>query len=552
MKIICACLNSKYIHSSLAPWCIKAGVDAFCHNNVSVKVMESTINGSITAFADEIIAQKPDIVALSCYIWNISKTLILAEYIRNNHTCLIVLGGPEVSFCGESLLDKYSFIDFISCGEGEWSFSSLINCLSEKKDLTDSEGLIFRDSKGNIIKTNLNSHNEMPPSPYCDEYFNALNGRIAYIEASRGCPYRCSYCLSGNVGKFRLFDIEAIKQSLILLASSSTKTVKFVDRTFNASYKHANLILEFIRENFADRRICFHFEIAADILHEETISILQNMPKGLVQLEIGIQSFNEKTLSHINRKTDLNKLCYNIKRLQLNKNLHIHTDLIAGLSYETLESFKESFNKAFALNSDMLQLGFLKLLNGSSMKEDKEKYPSEHSSEPPYEIISNPWLSPNELYEIKCCETALEKLYNSGRFILTINYLLNELNISPFDLFRNFSYVNNLTGISLTELTDKLYSHFSPFCSNEELKEVILCDLISIKSNIKLPQQLTSYDKNYKKFKKFFSEKFKCNVKIVILNSCSKIYVVPEKLSLNTRGRYEGLYYSINEIELKP
>lgn len=551
MKVICACLNARYIHSALAPWCLKAGVEAFCDDNVTVKVMESTINADINDFADRIIDEKPDILALSCYIWNINMTLFLAEKISNEYSCKIVLGGPEVSFCAEDILRKYRYIDYISCGEGEWSVSAFVNAINNNSDLSSAEGLVFRDETDNVIINPVIYHDEIPPSPYCDDYFNSLNGRIAYIESSRGCPYSCSYCLSGNIGKLKLFNIQQVKEEIRLLAASTAITVKFIDRTFNASAEHANEILKYIYDNFANSGICFHFEIAGDILKEDTINILRNMPQGLVQLEIGIQSFNEKTLSYINRKTNLKKLSENLNKLQKNGNIHIHTDLIAGLPFEDLSSFKTSFNNAYHLRPDMLQLGILKLLHGSEMKNNSKKYPAIHSSIPPYEIICNPWVSEDDIFDIKNCEKALDKLYNSGRFLLTIEFLLNALNCNPFELFSNFGKNNDLDGISLTELSEKIFTYFSDLCDSVVLKEKICCDLISVKSNIKLPSVLSSYDVNYKKYKKYFSEKFRCNVKIVLLNSCNKIYVVPQNLSMDTKGRYHGLSFSIDDIKEK-
>ncbi len=352
------------------------------------------------------------------------------------------------------------------------------------------------------------------------------------------------------MGKLKLFDIEQVKRNLLALVKSGSKTIKFIDRTFNANIRHANEILEFIYNNFKNSGTCFHFEFSGDIIKEETLIILEKMPKGLIQLEIGIQSFNEETLSYINRKTDLIRLTQNIDRIINYENIHVHTDLIAGLSLENFDSFRISFNKAFDLHPHMLQPGFLKLLHGSQMSEDKQRYPAVYSQRPPYEIIRNNWLSEDEIQEIKYCESALDKLYNSGRFILTVDFLIKELKLSPFDFFRDFGSKIPVSGMSLKELCEKLYNTYSESCCSEKLKEIICCDLISTKANVRIPDMLTSYNINYKKYKKYFSEKYKCNVRLVILDSSSRLYVVSLNSKQDLRKRYTGEYFNQNDIKL--
>ena len=315
MKVIISCLNSKFVHASLSPWCLAAGVREFCRETHDVSVLESTINGDTESFACKIINGKPDVVAFSCYIWNIMKTLEICRFIKENHDCKIVLGGPEVAYRSKDVLEKYNYIDFVLSGEGEWTFPDFLDNLSG--NLASISGLTYRQN-GEIIVAPEKEYADTPPSPYSDEFFENLNGRIAYIETARGCPYRCAFCLSGRCSPLRFFDMQRVKEDIIKLSNSGTQTVKFVDRTFNANAERANEILLFIKENCGKdipRNVCFHFEIAGDILKESTLEILSSMPQGTVQLEIGMQSFNEETLKIINRKTNTEKLIENIKKL---------------------------------------------------------------------------------------------------------------------------------------------------------------------------------------------------------------------------------------------
>ncbi len=547
MKVIIACLNSKYIHASLSPWCLLAGVREFAKGEYDATVMESTINGDIKDFADKIINEKPDIVAFSCYIWNITKTLGICEIINEKHNCKIVLGGPEVAYRPKDILEKYRFIDYVLSGEGEWSFPDFLDC--SDGDLSPVAGISYRED-GRIISIPEKQYTDTPPSPYCDEFFENLNGRITYIETSRGCPYRCAFCLSGRCSPLRFFDTEQIKKDIIRLAQSGTQTVKFVDRTFNANAERANGILLFIKENYGKeipQGVCFHFEIAGDILKESTLEILQSMPYGAVQLEIGMQSFNEETLKKINRKTDTKKLTENIRKLVSFGNMHIHIDLIAGLTGEDFESFKNSFNTAYSLGAHMLQLGFLKLLHGADMREDSEKYPCEFHDEPPYEVTSTPWLSAEEIQALKCCEDAVDRLYNSGRFLLTLGYLIDEVGISPFDVFFGFGNAVNGSRMRLSVYAEKVYGYFCDKCDKEILREKILCDLLCCSSSVQIPETLKIKDPLYKKAKKYFLENIDKNIKIAILYSSNQVFVVNQSKAKDLYGRCEGEFYSIDE-----
>ena len=551
MKVIIACLNSKYIHASLAPWCLLSGVKAFCSASVNAKVMEATINSDINAFAQQIIEEKPDVISFSSYIWNIEKTLELSKIIKEKINCTIILGGPEVSYRAKNILDNYFFIDFVLSGEGEKSFPLFIDTYINNGDFDNVNGLSFRDN-GNIISVPEEECTETPPTPYNEEFFDNLKGRISYIETSRGCPYRCAFCLSGRCSPLRFFDIDQVKNDILRLAVSGTKTIKFVDRTFNAKADRANEILEFILSNYGTQipeGTCFHFEIAGDILKESTMEILSKAPKGVFQLEIGMQSFNEDTLKAINRKTDTKKLIENIKKLISFGNMHIHIDLIAGLTGEDIESFERGFDIGYGLKANMLQMGFLKLLYGAEMRENSEKYPCEFNPKPPYEVTSTPWLSNDEIKALKKCEDALERMYNSGRFLFTLDYLLNECSFTPFKLFMAFGNEIDGNKMSLSDYAVHIYYYFKEYADPERLRETLICDLLSSSSALQIPELLKiKNDPLYKKVKKHFTEdKTKLN-KIAILYKTKKIFVVNQWSQKDFNGRYESAFYDLEDF----
>lgn len=550
MNIIIACLNSKYIHASLAPWCLLSGVREFCVSSVNAKVMESTINSDINVFAEQIINEKPDIVSFSSYIWNIEKTLELCKILKEKIGCTIILGGPEVSYRAKNILENYTFIDFVLSGEGEKSFPKFLDTYCNKDDLKSVSGLSYREND-NIICVPEEECTATPPSPYNDEFFSNLKGRISYIETSRGCPYRCAFCLSGRCSPLRFFDIEQVKADILKLAVSGTKTIKFVDRTFNAKADRANEILEFILSNYGAKipeGTCFHFEIAGDILKESTMNILSKAPKGVFQLEIGMQSFNEKTLKAINRKTNTEKLIENIKKLISFGNMHIHIDLIAGLTGEDIKSFERSFDIGYNLKANMLQMGFLKLLYGADMREDREIYPCEFNENPPYEVTSTPWLSNEEIVKLKKCEDALERMYNSGRFLFTLDYLLKECSFTPFKLFMDFGNEIDGNKMSLSDYAIHIYYYFKDFADSERLRETLICDLLSCSSALQIPELLKRNDPLYKKVKKHFTEDKNSLNKVAILYKAEKVFVVNQRSQKDFNGRYESAFYDLKDF----
>ena len=492
--VICA-INSKYIHSSLAPWYLAAGVEAYCDKHISAKVIEGSINEDIDKIANKIIEEKPRAIGLSCYIWNIEVVKALAVILKRAlPEAAIILGGPEVSFNPDEVLRDMPCADFVISGEGEKPFALLLNAIFRGNTAPQIQGVCYR--KGHrIFVSKPNTETTDPPDPYNDDYFKTLNGRIAYLETSRGCPYSCAFCLSG-FGKVRFFDMERSKKQLLELAGSGARTVKLVDRTFNANRKRAYELFEFIITNYGKEipeGVCFHFEIAGDLLDEKTLSLLNKAPPGLIQTEIGIQSFNAKTLAAIKRKTDTQRLKDNIKKLLLKENIHVHIDLIAGLPFEDMSSFARSFNTAFELKPHMLQLGFLKLLHGAAMREKPDRYPCRFNASPPYEVTETPWLSPCELEILHNAEDSLERLYNSRRFLMTVDYVIKQTGKTPFEFFRQFgSYCaeKKISGISLNDYTALAFDYFSQLRGIDRflLRDVMACDLLSVNRRAGCPR----------------------------------------------------------------
>ena len=511
LKAVFCSINSKYIHSSLAVWYLYASAKKLCSDNIEISVIEGTINENEDEIIKRLLDKKPDLIAFSTYIWNIKSVLSVSEKIKTATPKIkILLGGPEVSFNQKQVLSENPFVDFISSGEGEKSVPMLLNALSEDGD-TDIKGVSFR--KGESVITNEGEVLSVKdiPSPYCEEYFASLGNRIAYIESSRGCPFGCAFCLSGKEGKVRFFDLSKVKENMLSLVNHGAKTVKFVDRTFNCNKKHAREILRFIKENYGGKipdDVCFHFEIAADIMSEELFEIIAEMPVGSVQFEVGIQSFNENTLRKINRKTNLHKVRENVKRLLSFGNCHIHIDLIAGLPEEDFESFRSSFNMVSGIGADMLQVGFLKILHGSPMEETRELYPCEYNAEPPYEVVSTPWINEAELAVLHKCENELERLYNSERFSRTLSYVLSKTNILPFDLFikmGDFLIEKGEKGsIPLDKYTNLAFEFFSSLEGVEKavLRDKMLLDRITTNNSDVIPESLKVKDEMLGRVKK--------------------------------------------------
>ena len=495
MRVALCGINSQYIHSSLAPWCLAAGVTAYADPAVEAQVAEGTVNEPLSAVVERLAALSPDAVGCSCYIWNITRMRELAVAIKAAlPNCFVFFGGPEVSYCAESVLRDNPCVDAVVSGEGERPVAALTSALCRGEAVSGIDGVSYRDGD-RVAVAEPYLTDEIPPSPYIDAYFAALDGRIAYLETSRGCPYSCAFCLSGRCGNVRFYPMERVKRELLLLANSGTKTVKLVDRTFNADRRRAREIWQFLMEQYGvgfPTDVCFHFEIAGDLLDEETFLLLSEAPYGLFQMEAGLQSFHEPALAAVRRKTDISKLVENIRKLMACGNIHLHIDLIAGLPYETAETFADGVDRAVALSPHMLQLGFLKLLHGAPMRENGDAYPCEYADAPPYEVKSTPWMTAEELRRLHGVEQALDRLYNSGRFRRTLAYVVEQTGMTPFAVLQVLATAcegKDLSHISLDAYTTLVWDTFRVLAGvdTEQLRDRMIEDRLSANPSAILP-----------------------------------------------------------------
>ena len=429
MKFLLVALNSKYIHSNPAVYSLRAHAGAELSEHIEIG--EYTINHVFTDVLADIYQRKPDVIGFSCYIWNIG---MVWELITELHKLMpwvpVWLGGPEVSYDAPEVLSEHPEVTGIMVGEGEETFRELLLYYVGKEGnaLSGIKGLCLRS--GYTLPRGLTDMNKLP---FLYEDLSAFENRILYYESSRGCPFRCSYCLSSIDKKVRLRDIDAVKRELQFFLDHRVKQVKFVDRTFNCNHAHATAIWQYILEN--DNGVTnFHFEISADILNEEELNLLSRMRPGLVQLEIGVQSTNTETLAAIHRTMDVDRLEKVVARINSGNNVHQHLDLIAGLPYETYESFGHSFDRVYAMKPEQLQLGFLKVLKGSEMHDKTEEYGICYREKPPYEVLFTRWLSFAEVVRLKRIEEMVELYYNSNQFIHTLGFLVQAFG-SPFRMY---------------------------------------------------------------------------------------------------------------------
>lgn len=432
MKFLLTAVNAKYIHSNPAVYSLRAyaGEELSEH----IEIAEYTINQRMEQILAGIYEKKPDVIAFSCYIWNWNMIQeLLTEVPKIMPEVPIWLGGPEVSFLGEKILKQYPAVTGIMIGEGEQTFKELLEYYVNKNgNLHDIKGLLLADGM-----TGERELTDISTLPFLYEDMEQFKNRIIYYESSRGCPYRCSYCLSSIDKKVRLRDIEIVKKELQFFLDRNVAQVKFIDRTFNCNHKHALEIWNYIYEH--DNGVTnFHFEVEGDILNEEEIALLNKMRPGLVQLEIGVQSTNPVTLKEINRFTDFENLKTIVEKINSGKNIHQHLDLIAGLPYEDYSSFQNSFNDVYALRPNQLQLGFLKVLKGSLMHEKAKEYGIFYTEKPPYEVLYSKWLSYEDVLRLKKIEEMVEIYYNSNQFTHTFSVLEKSFP-HPFAMFERLA-----------------------------------------------------------------------------------------------------------------
>lgn len=438
-KVILTAINAKYIHTSPAIRSLRANAGKYA---ADVELCEYTINQRREEILARLYEKAPEAVGFSCYLWNIEYVISIAADLKKVLPELIIAaGGPEVSYHPEEILKKFPCIDVIMVGEGERTFREYLAWLNEDgtpERLGDIRGLVYRhrDERTGAVtvrRTPARPGMDMDDLVFPYNDFAGLEHRILYYESMRGCPFSCSYCLSSIEKSVRRKSLEKIMGELDFFIRRRVPQVKFVDRTFNCDAVSSYRIWQYIRDH--DNGVTnFHFEIGGDLLREEDLALLRTFRPGLLQFEIGVQSTNPDTIRAIRRTTDLERLRENVVRIRRGHNIHQHLDLIAGLPFEDYDSFRRSFNEVYAMRPDQLQLGFLKLLDGSYMNEVKEDYGIVYSERPPYEVLSTKWLSYSEVLRLKLVEEMVDVYYNSFQFTAVMAYLVRRCG-SAFDLY---------------------------------------------------------------------------------------------------------------------
>ncbi|AGX44062.1 B12-binding domain-containing radical SAM protein [Clostridium saccharobutylicum] len=524
MKVLLTAVDSKFIHSNLAVRYLKNFTRDL---DYEVKIKEFTINDREGRILEEIIKEKPDIVAFSTYIWNVELISRIANLIKRVDSNIEILyGGPEVSFDSRTFL-KNNVGEYVIEGEGEKTYRDFVLHKLGKVKLEDVKGLHYKIDE--VVYSNekrpLMSMDEIV-FPY--EEGEDLSNKIVYYEASRGCPFNCKYCLSSTSHGVRFLDIDRVLNDLMYFINKKVRLVKFVDRTFNCNSKFAMAIWEFLIKQ--DTNTQFHFEISADILKPQEIELLSKAPKGRFRFEVGVQTTNDEVLRNINRFVNFSDIKEKVLEIEALRNIDQHLDLIAGLPGEDYESFEKSFNDMYEIKPEEIQLGFLKLLKGSSMREDADKYGMEFSPYPPYEILKTDKISYEELLKLKKVEEMVDKYYNSQKFKLIIKYFENKFE-KPFNFyyslgmfFENQGYFNKNIGNA------EYYKVFLDFNesilkeSNEHLKEIVRFNYLIFNKRRGLPEFLRSdmekeEEKSIKEklkeqysFKEYHLEKFKIDL----------------------------------------
>ena len=430
-KVVLVGINSQFIHTNLAIRYLKNYVEKY--SSLKIELYESNINNQIQNIITDLFRLNGDHYIFSTYIWNKEYVFsIIKELKKIMPHITVTLGGPEVSYNAKKSLIENKCIDFVLVGEGE---RVLLNFLTNENK--NQKGVAFLKS-GEFVYLG----DEFPiedldtiPFPYNDEELKE-NIKILYYESSRGCPFSCSYCLSSIDKGVRYLSLERVKSDLKRFLDSGVELVKFVDRTYNLRKDRYLGIWEYLLQNYKEG-VTFHFEINANIFDEEIIAFLKKVPDGYFQFEVGVQSINKETMDSINRRNLLERLRNNIKAIS--KNIHLHVDLIAGLPYDTYDTFKDSFDYVYDLDAEMIQLGFLKILSGTKIAGEIEKYDYKYIEFPPYEVLSNCFIKYEELVKLKNVEKMLDYYYNSEKFKYSVKFIIENYYKRPFDFFEDIS-----------------------------------------------------------------------------------------------------------------
>ncbi len=493
MKIVLAALNAKYVHSNLAVYDIEAYAkeqlkkEDWEDDAPSLLVREYTINHNLDAILQSIYQEKAAVVAFSCYIWNIYEILTIAKELHKvAPEVRIWLGGPEVSFNSRKVLEDNSFVEGVICGEGEETFYELIAAWCTRKSFArkgyeEIAGITYRNHEGAICENTSRPLMSLSEVPFVYQDLSRFENKILYYETSRGCPFSCSYCLSSIDKSVRFRDMELVEKELQFFLDNRVPQVKFIDRTFNCKKEHAMAIWSYITKH--DNGVTnFHFEVSADLLGEEELALFETMRPGLIQLEIGLQSTNPETIGEIRRSMNIERLKNNMLAIRAFGNIHQHLDLIAGLPYEDFESFKNSFNEAYDMKPNQLQLGFLKVLKGSYMEEQIEAYGLQYQDFQPYEVLCTKWLSYDEILQLKLVEEMVEVYYNSDQYEHVLAYIVPMFD-SPYAFYEalgTYYKTHDLFGIGFKrEARYKVLKGFCEECLGDKVSKDILMSLLT-------------------------------------------------------------------------
>ncbi|MGL5713638.1 MAG: B12-binding domain-containing radical SAM protein [Paraclostridium sp.] len=502
MKILLTTLNSKFIHTNLAIRYLKQFVKDI--EDIDVTIREYTINNDLDYILKDINKSKYDVILFSTYIWNINDIVKLCHNLKKiNPNIKIALGGPEVTYDSDQSMEIHTFVDYILYGEGELVFRDFVKYLKGELEVDEVKGIVHREDN-KVIKNKpmeLLTNLDLIPSPYENLNKEEYENRIVYYETSRGCPFNCQYCLSSTIQGLRYFSIDRVKKDLKALINARVSQIKFIDRTFNANKKFAMEIMKFLMENDNDYTT-YHFEVTAHLLTDDMLAFLSTCKEGLFQFEIGVQSTNEKVLEAVGRRDDFKKLSHVVQKIATFRNIHQHLDLIAGLPYEDYNSFENSFNDVFNLGIEHLQLGFLKMIKGTGVRNDADIHEYRYKEYPPYEILYNKYISYNEILKLKDIEEILEKYYNSKNFILSMRYIIhNYYKQSPFKFFEAFAvYFDEKGYFDASQGKNQLYKILLDFYVDkigvniELFREILKYDYISLGKTSNVPNFMNKID----------------------------------------------------------
>ncbi len=492
MKALLAAMNAKYIHSNLGIYSIRAYALQHGVSEDECTMAEYTINQPQGEVLAELYRQQPQLLAFSCYIWNIQQVeQLAAQFHKIMPEVPIWLGGPEVSYDAGNRLERCPWLTGVMLGEGEQTFLEVYRIYQKQQisGLSEVAGIIYRQEDGTICHTPARPLLDMDTLPFVYKDLSGLEHRIIYYETSRGCPYGCSYCLSSVEKKVRLRSMHLVEEELQFFLDHKVPQVKFVDRTFNCNHEHTMAIWRYIYEH--DNGITnFHFELSADLLNEEEIAYMKRFRPGLVQFEIGVQTTNPKTMEAIHRLSRLERLEERVASVHQGRNIHQHLDLIAGLPYEDYASFRHSFNEVYAMKPDQLQLGFLKLLKGSPIYQQKEEFGIVYQDIPPYEVLMTRWISYQDVLRLKQVEDMVERYYNSLQFEASVRWLVEKWD-TPFDFYQElgaYYQEKGYTGLHQSRMQN--YQILQEFAEQKQgidlavLRELLLYDLYA-RENLK-------------------------------------------------------------------